>query len=682
MGKKIRTAINAAKIAATAATTILLGVLVVVAVNSFDGSIFSKLAERIPGIKSFIVKTYPTGMYARSSRDIGALKLARYDIDFLASFTGAGGRYVALYPFSVEAEIPIDRASIDAKTGELALPAPRYFAALNEDRAAGTVFMDTLSLDWNQEIAPVLAMYREKSVDLALADEGFTDSVRARGAEFAKDLLGVASVRWVDVESNESKTEAFVSKRVPVAFSAQGDGGRTKFSEAPSYRDALVATTSRFDADGVASFRFGRAGTMLGSFDAFAAKFDSPSALRGRVRFRYHDPINPGAVTFVSFADDGYREAFVYARGSTAVYYVDASEAAEINAEGFAQSVAPALLYLAASARANGDDTPERKRYAEYWRAYENALSEIRASGGRIAPRRLGNAFDTALRDIERLETEWAGEGAAPSAELSLLRKLKGWDGDSERDGPDGFSAYELLRVAAESTELGGSVAATLWSMGEEIGLSPEQTEGLRRDLVSKGTAVSEKLLASLTPEERNELIGNFMRNRLNRNEPTAAYRDENGKNEEWLYYGKSALEWKAAAGQLKISERLAANGLGRGNEFVLVFAEREEKRGLFAKYDAITIDETRVGYYRNAGRWLGFLSTSDSTPISDVRVTEGAFTVGKISASERPEIAAALGAFAAAFRDPSYNRERVETLMRGNLRQQALEVLSRPEFP
>lgn len=674
-----------------AAFALAVFVLALVSSNALGGNLLRSIAERIPFVNNFIVKTFPTYLFAATREDTGILKVARYDIDFLASFTGADGRYVALYPFTVEAEVDLERLR-SGKALEV-----EYTASLDGKTAASMVFMNTLPIDYNTVLSPVLAMYRERGLDLAREDQAFTEDARAKAASYVAALLGDGDVAWVDGSPTDGAPVPIepVSRFVPVAFRSALDAGRTTIAEGTTLRDAFVARTARFGSPFDASYRIGKAGASFGSFDAFAQEAVAQGAHAqgmSAVTFRYHDPVSVNDLTFTSRADEGYRTAFVYFRGSTDVYYVDAVCDSAINDEARARNVAPAVLFVASSLAPTGTVPVLADAYETYRRSCESALGAIRA--GLPAPLRYGREFLRALEEMDR--ASFAAFGSA-SADAAILREISSVDTDDAKllelvarsiAGAQGAGTPTGGATGADdSDEFSGNVAALLWTMRDELGLSEDEAEGYRKDLLAKGAALSRELIGSLSAEERNIFYAGYFARRLGADGVSSAdgalstYVGENGEAETWMYWGPAANEWKSSSSQIKIADKLEKSGMQRGGKFVLVYAERDEKAGMFTNYDALVLDADTVTHYKNFARWIRLSETGETAKFADVKIVDGSFIAGSRVVAGQPMLARVLGEFARAFSSDAYNRDRVAELLTRNLEREALRVVERPAF-
>jgi hypothetical protein len=394
---------------------------------------------------------------------------------------------------------------------------------------------------------------------------------------------------------------------------------------------------------------------------------------KSHIVFRYHDPMHGGDMTFTSLADDGYRSAFVYLRGGADAYYVEATGKRDINEEAFARNVAPNVLYLAASARPSPSEPERAAEYDAYWRAYESALGDVKA-------KRYGRQLTLALGELDRIAREATG---GDSGDANVIRKIV----NLKNGGEDLLATLLASDLAGGDpkfdgdAELGGNIEALFWTMRGEIGLTDQVAGEYKRDLLSRGTAISRELVASLSPEERNTLYANFFACHLPSGRTQSVYVDENGKAETWLYCGAAANKWKEKTTQKKVAEKLEANGMERGNRFIFVYSEPEDTAGFFTQYHALVLDGETVTLYRNFARWLTFLGKPESAPFAGVTFIDGSFTIGKSTVSKHPEIAGILKTFAQAFASEGYTRSRVLELMSGNLEKEAIATLERPKL-
>lgn len=664
----------------------------------------------------FAVKTWDTGLFARTDADSGALKVARYDIDFIASFQSEAGRYVAIYPFIVEAEVDLSRAVRKTAVRETAVrknaggeeeavvsvPWPEYRAHLETDGVQ--VFMDTLALDYKSVLMPVLETFREKSRDYALADGAFAEQSLVKAEEYIESIFGPARIEW---EMNADPVVRLGAPSVPLDIEATASA-LVSVREPASLRDAFDASVSRSDPGIETRLRAGIAGTETGTIEAFVRSFDRS----GHIVFRYHNPVDPSSAVFVSYADEGYRRAFAYGAGSDKYYYVElAQNETGVNEEEHLRTAAGDLLYFAASLQPAPSQVPaaaggeSHLRYAEYVVRYGEALEEIRT--GRYG-KRLANALD----ELDRLALERTGEA---SADAALMREIAGFtsgtavkagsDAGSAGKRPSGAAGTEktaelaallrypdftrmdaLFRSEAENryrsnAELAGNLEAFFWMMRDELGLTAAEADRYKADLIGAGDVISRALVRTLSGTERNALFARYVQKRLPADIPSETVEPGDGSGETWIFFGQAALDWKDKKAFPKIADKLASRGHDRTKgTLVLLFADPVGKAGFLTDYHALVFGESSLALYEGITNLIP--RYAKESLYAELLFADGSFTVERRTISGRPDLASILEGFADAYTSEFYNRDRALELVAEDLKNEALKALSRSERP
>jgi len=675
------------KVFSVVSLAVLLFCLVLAAGNSINEKFLSTLAEHIPFLKAFVVKDYQTNLFGMTSEDAGVLKIARYDIDFLASYTGKSGRYIALYPAVVEAEINLDLARKDAKTGVIRLPRPVYRAKLDQDNANSLVFMDSLSLDYNRMVAPALKMYQARACDFALADAAFGDECLRRAEDYVSALFGEGTVEWtgttVALEADgECAPMDVTSTNLPVGFDCSAPSGGIAFSSPPSLRDDVIIDSSRFGGTGAASFRFGLAGKKLQTFDAFAKSVEEKYR-DTHIVFRYHDPVCGNDRTFASFADEGFRKSFIYLKGEPNYYYLDTVSLSEVNDELFQQNVSPNALYISACAFPAQGRPAHAGQYAAYFAEDAVALDSVRN-------RRYGKQLADSLDALDRISTEVTGNG---SPDAKIIRELSDLRSKGYRKGSLSISGKNvslfgmLLGSATDATgssgndEVNGDLAAFLWMKRKEFGLSDADARGYKSDLIGTGFAINRELVASLTGEERNTLYLNFFLKHLPAEVERTIYIDENVPSQTWLFYGAAANKWRAENTQKKIAEKLGKIGMTGGNRFVFVFSDPMDKTGLFTQYHAFSLDGGSITVFNDFASWIQLGGEARPVNYPDIVFVDKSFSIGKRTYSGYTEIESVLKTFSEAFSSEFYNEDRIVDVISSDIEKEVIAKLERPEL-
>jgi hypothetical protein len=686
---KLSKIFRGAKIALSVILVCVLLGAVVVLIRSFDDNFLSGIAEKIPVVNNFVVKTYDTDAFAVVREDTAILKVARYDIDFLASFTAKGGRYVALFPFVVEAELPLEDARLGRSRGSVVLPSPVLRAHLDQEKAKSSVFMNTLDLDYDAAITPVLEAFQEKSLDYAREDAAFMESCREKAVSYVSGLFPKTKIAWASPEvPSPSRTD---SANLPVSFFCPSSGKDLSFTAADFRRDDFAIRSRLFGDSGDVSFRFGFAGHSSLDFASFtkAVRLANEGS---HVVFRFHDPVHPDDRLFFSFVDEGYKTAFVYLRGADNIYYVDAMLPTGKNDEYLRQCASPNVLYLAASAGPAPVAPSGVAAYRDFLASYGCALDEARAGrfgrrfSGAVAAldsERAGSKLSTGTRDAElfgelsavRGDSYGGVGGAEYRTTVGVLQSLT-------RD--DCRSMDASFRESAElayrdNDEASGNLEALFWLLRDDLAIPADEAAGYKDDLVRRGISAPGSLIRSLDAADRNILYENFFANRLGADVPLTVYCDENERDLVWMYYGKAANDWIKDFSQKRAGESLANLGMTGGRKFILVFGDPVNRAGLFTNYNALVIDDWSVTLYYDFAGWFKLFYEPERLSIPELRFDDGSFTIGNRTYRDAGDLASALRVLRDSYSSPSYNRDELVRIIKDGLAGEILARLSRP---
>jgi hypothetical protein len=676
----------ALKAASLGALAVLAGLTLSVFVSGGVPGFLSGIAERIPGVSNYVVKDFQTSTFASVSSDTATLKVARYELDFLASFTGKSGRYVAVFPFVVEASIPLDAVRRVPGKKAVEVPAPVLVAHLDTERSRSLVLMDSYSPDYNTMLAPVLEAYRLKSIDCAREDSPFMEAAMKKASASLGALFPGNEIVW----KNDAVPPSLVreSESFPAHFS-YGTGGEVSFARPASLRDDTIISSAFFGNDTRVPLRFGLSTHSSLSFEAFAKAIRSANEGE-HIVFRYHDPVDPRASTFFSFADEGYRAAFSYLSGANNVYYVDAMIPRDVNDEYSIRHVAPNVLYFAASLKPSPAAPAGAANSARYLDNHERALEEVRAG-------HFGRALGTAVIEMEKS----VGKSEPPDADLETFRKLfgipAGTFGSAKGSAYRGTvtvlealaaSDYGALSAAIRETgemdvrddaEATANLQAIFWTMRKEIGIPDADADAYRRDLIAKGATVSQSLVSSLDAADRNALYANFFRTRLPAGDAQSVWTDPDDDTETILFYGKACAEWRKKHEPRELQEKLSSLGLKTGNRFVVLFSDPPDG-GFLAPYHALVLDAFSVTVCRDAFALIRFSGSPERVPFSDLRVDGGLFAAGESTFRKEPALAAAFARFRDGFSSPSWNRDELARFIREEIVRDLAASLSRPK--
>ncbi|HNY21586.1 MAG TPA: hypothetical protein PKO22_05505 [Treponemataceae bacterium] len=654
----------------------------------------ARAAGNVPVLRNFVARDYDTGTFASTARPEYSLKVARYDVEFLASFRGPAGRYVAIYPFAVEASVDLSRASRDARTKTVRLPFPAFESRLDATRAKSLVLMAGFVPDYDTVLAPVLEAYSRRSVDCALCDSEFVTAAFAAAESRVAGLFPGTRVQWTGVKPG---TVRHASEKLPVSFvyedaSAGADSAPVfpfSFEEPPTFRDDLLVRGGPFAGERGTLMRFGLSGhdgRDITSFSRAAVAANSAE----RVVFQYHDPIRPRDATFFSFADDGYRTAFAYLSGARNVYYLESLAGADVNDEYRLRHDAPGVLYLASGLEPASAAPSRAADHQAFLESHERALAELRAG-------RFGRTLGNEIVEMERLTKKPGDE----DSNLSVFRKLyamqMGVYSPLKDTGYVGTVALLEALAASDYGRFAGSLRAEseagvrtdaaaranleaiFWTMRKEIGIPDSEADAYRRDLVASGETLSASLVASLSERDRVELLRNFFVRRLGSSDIRAEIVSRGAGEDLCLFWGAGALAWSRRHMPKDLIDRLERHGLTGSNRLILVFADPPESEGLFVALHALAFDGTSVTACADFTAWFRFAGDLKPVPYSGIECADGAFRLDGHMFKKTGELARAMATLRAAFAAEDWNRDELTRLVKGDLVKRLGDSLERP---
>lgn len=678
---------------------LFLSVLLVIVGNTFDGTLVSRIAGRIPVLNNFILQTAPTFLYGKTTQATSIIKVSRYDIDFLASFTGPKGRYLALYPFKVEALLDLEGVTQDPVTGITTLPQPYYRSQLDLNEGTDGVFRKDFVPDYNTMRAPVLAMYQKRAVDFAVAETEAHNIVKERIVSRLTSLFGTEVQGW-DAQSLLHQKTRFV----PARFSYYADSSsEQRLIALPSLtlRDDLEFRSVLFGNSESSSWRFGLAGETNLTLDSFVSTFIAKNRAT-HVIFRYHDPIEPGKRTFVSLADTGYPYALSLLSNSSDCYYIESNENSSIGGESRIQSVAPLTLYLASAlerAPLPSSETPSSatlQLQSDIWRAY---LKEYQLALGEMKEGRFGRKFQRSLAAMyekrRALENSMGLQGLR-ALDLALFQQCFDSHLGEAQSLETRFLSFlfedslgtvtssvreESEKRFEENEEVSGNLAAFFYLMRDTLDLTKAESDAYLEDILSSGVTINRELLETLSSVERNRLLTTYFAAHLDPSEPQLIEVDDNLETETWYWYGQAALDWKDKKTRHAITTKLIDLGLTRAEKVICIFADPQNRAGFFTKYHALAMDGSGLTVFPDFGRWVTSLVNPVRIGWGNLEFSDLLLIQGERNLFRNAKIVEILKSIRKAWNTPFYNRERAAEIIQSDILKEAISRLERPKI-
>lgn len=666
-------------------------------------------------LQRLLTRSWETHLFAQNKTETACIKLARFDVDFIASFSQEAPsnksvkHFLALYPFIVEAELDLEQIEKIIVGNDLVLYLPNLEITSHFKSEDAQILIETLELDYNTHLRPVLEMFLLKSRDYALLNAQFMNYAREQAEQYIETIFGLSHVEW--------KNENFTGKSNSPATKLAG-GTRLEMPSLPllletanaplieikkphSQRDALELTSTVYDPVIQGHFRIGSTHT----------KRLHSTAEKNPIVFSFSSPMNPSMHRFISNASEGYTSAFVFAKGLEHNLYIETiikvpthSLQADIQAKE--------LLYLAASILPDTkklsslEQNLEFKTYQNYVYWYEKALEEARC-------KRFGKIFAHSIEELHRISYEQIGEASQEALLLqsleykvltetsSVARQTLTTASQSEKsfksqeliallEHSDFFRIDPLFRNSTEllfieDTEISQNIAAFFYLEKERLGLSEKEAEQYKIDLIQSGIALSKDILEQLSVQERNSLYTHFVQAHT-KHSPLYICTPEDNDQETWTFLGPASIAWKEKHGFFTIRKKLLAriNEPGKKQDhiekldsFVLVYGNPIETPKLFSQYNALILTQENVSFYKGINEF--FVTPPLKCSLSELVCIQGEAFLGAKRISKQKEIVTILSELYAAYSQKPYNKERAISLLEQNIDNEIVEILSRP---
>ena len=188
--------------------------------NINTSAVWNIVLSKIPIVKSFHETTTSTGLYGISQQDKQELRTASYNVDFIASFTGEGTKYIAIYPYLIEAGVDLGKATQEVVNGQTVVTLPNAqisVARINEKNQVQVIRETGNKLDYNTHIKPLKMAFEKSAKDLAL-NAGILEEANKKAEKYLQDLFKGQSYVF-QKEAAEYETLRNVSTEyIPLTF--------------------------------------------------------------------------------------------------------------------------------------------------------------------------------------------------------------------------------------------------------------------------------------------------------------------------------------------------------------------------------------------------------------------------------------------------------------------------------
>lgn len=183
-------------------------------------AVWDIVLSKIPIVKSFHETTTSTGLYGISQQDKQELRTASYNIDFIASFTGAGTKYIAIYPYLIEAGVDLGKATHDVVNNQTIVTLPNAqitVARINEKNQVQVIREKGNKLDYNTHIKPLKMAFEKSAKDLAL-QAGILEDANEKAEKYLQELFKGQNYVFQKEQTEYETLRNVYTQYIPLTF--------------------------------------------------------------------------------------------------------------------------------------------------------------------------------------------------------------------------------------------------------------------------------------------------------------------------------------------------------------------------------------------------------------------------------------------------------------------------------
>lgn len=333
---------------------------------------------KIPIVRSFHETTTSTGLYGISQKDKQELRTASYNIDFIASFTGEGTKYIAIYPYLIEAGVDLGKATQEVVNGQTVVTLPNAqitVAKINEKNQVQVIREKGNKLDYNTHIKPLKMAFEKSAKDLAL-QTGILEEANKKAEKYLGELFKGQNFVFQKEDAEYETLRKVSTEYAALTFNCSpGNFEKGDLYGTPMWeRDCLELTSPNYNIGYSGSIgQMERKeleesiGGWFNAYNYYCQKQDQGSP----IILKLLNPLDMKYTRTYFNATDGYNTGFV--RSKEHLYYMISNAK---DAETQSQQNAPEMLYLSMMLSSNEDGV--YKEYNDWNWNYTKCLESVR----------------------------------------------------------------------------------------------------------------------------------------------------------------------------------------------------------------------------------------------------------------------------------------------------------------
>lgn len=352
------------------------GVLKICNINI--SAVWDIFLSKIPIVRSFHETTTSTGLYGISQKDKQELRTTSYNIDFIASFTGSDTKYIAIYPYLIEAGVDLGKATQEVVNGQTVVTLPNAqitVAKINEENQVQVIREKGNKLDYNTHIKPLKMAFEKSAKDLAL-QAGILEEANKKAEKYLGELFKGQNYVFQKEDAEYETLRKVSTEYASLTFNCSP----SNFEKGDLYgspiweRDFLQLTSPNYNigySGSIGKMEYKELEESIGgwfdTYNYYCQKQNQGSP----IILKLLNPLDMKYTRTYFNATDGYNTGFV--RSKEHLYYMISNAK---DAETQSQQNAPEMLYLSMMLSSN-----EYGVYEEYndwnWN-YTKCLQSVR----------------------------------------------------------------------------------------------------------------------------------------------------------------------------------------------------------------------------------------------------------------------------------------------------------------
>lgn len=587
--------------------------------------IFKDMAASLPVVKNFVKMHYDTRLSIASIEDRNFLKTAFFSVDYLGSVrNGKGERYLAVYPFEVEAGFNLENASVSVSQdnpegkGKLLveLPEAEIMPADLDEKKGILIVRDDLKADHEYALRPLKAAFEKLAADYALRNQ-ILEKAGKNAEKFYKEFWnGSFDEVIVQVKGESEATNLFADyqlPRLPLKFTVTADRFGYEFCPVATYE-----TSSAIFRNADLEIRTGFVADYQRNFDSLYSEIADKS--KASIVTKFIDPNDPSGNGAVCRYGSVGGDCFIMRHGK--LFFVSHRT---VDAEQAKNSLGD-LLYLSFNAwhDSQNEKSEDYFNYLTHVSIAEKDLvqgdfSHLEGTARTLIKLDNGSNVSRCVSAVARTLSKNYDGSSSGSQYLDRLLYLYDIMQKNDLSNLD-LSVVDSLEPKLIGTKYKGlynDLISYLIINQNQLALGDEQIQRYAASLVNRGHLTFE-LLHEVAEDQRAQLLQTKFENIINKIRFSQDYKgngmfrcerkqtqgQDNTSCKNFIYYDENSEKEILNKGKETIPSRLKEifrkREIKESPEEFLVLVISRSKYYVVVEYDALVFKENRIFLIKN----------------------------------------------------------------------------------